>query len=40
MEGVTCDNCKLRFNCPVWYHYNNAACLTLRKPEGADEEFR
>lgn len=30
---VTCEYCKLRHNCPVFYNYNNAACLTLREAD-------
>lgn len=33
---VTCECCKYRNHCPVFYSYNNAACLTLKE---ADSEI-
>ena len=35
-KNIDCENCAYQFNCPVMYSYNNAACLTIRKPIDAE----
>lgn len=29
---IVCENCFYNSNCPVQWHKNNAACLTIQKP--------
>ena len=35
-KNIDCENCAYQFNCHVMYSYNNAACLTIRKPIDAE----
>ena len=39
--SIKCEDCQLDKNCPVLWHHNNAACLTLQKIDKIDyENFR